>query len=185
MSTAWPDEDMDGSAARLVREALAYADGLHNLARHLSQNATQAEDLVQETYARALGAAAQFTEGSNLRAWLYRILRNTFIDLYRREHRARTDGGLDTVVDENAPVVQGNAEPDQMRAVVGHEIEQAMMVLTDDARMAVLLDLEGGPSRRSRSAWAARREPSNHVCSGRARGAAGKAARPWQMKNER
>ena len=135
--------DMDGSAARLVREALAYADGLHNLARHLSQNAAQAEDLVQETYARALGAAAQFTEGSNLRAWLYRILRNTFIDLHRREQRARTDGGLDTVVDENAPVVQGNAEPDQVRAVVGHEIEQAMMVLTDDARMAVLLDLEG------------------------------------------
>ncbi len=135
--------DMDGRAARLVREALAYADSLHNLAYHLSQNAAQAEDLVQETYARALGAAAQFTEGSNLRAWLYRILRNTFIDLYRREHRARTDGGLDTVVDERAPVVEGNAEPDQVRAVVGREIEQAMMALTDDARMAVLLDLEG------------------------------------------
>ena len=135
---------MDGNAARLVREALAYADGLHNLAYHLSQNAAQAEDLVQETYARALGGAAQFKEGSNLRAWLYRILRNTFIDLYRREHRARTDGGLDTVVEERAPVPAGeSAVPDQVRAVVGHEIEQAMMALTDDARMAVLLDLEG------------------------------------------
>jgi RNA polymerase sigma-70 factor (ECF subfamily) len=135
--------DTAGSAARLVREALAYADGLHNLATHLSQNAAQAEDLVQETYARALGAAAQFEEGSNLRAWLYRILRNTFIDLYRREQRARTEGGLDTVVEDRAPAVEESAEPGQVRAVVGHEIERAMMALTDDARTAVLLDLEG------------------------------------------
>jgi RNA polymerase sigma-70 factor (ECF subfamily) len=135
--------DTGGRAARLVREALAYADGLHNLASHLSQNAAQAEDLVQETYARALGAAAQFEEGSNLRAWLYRILRNTFIDLYRREQRARTEGGLDTVVDDRAAGLGDGGEPGQIRAVVGHEIEQAMMALTDDARMAVLLDLEG------------------------------------------
>jgi RNA polymerase sigma-70 factor, ECF subfamily len=135
--------DTDGRAARLVREALPYADGLHNLAYHLSQNAAQAEDLVQETYARALGAAAQFKEGSNLRAWLYRILRNTFIDLYRREQRARTDGGLDTVVDDRSPVLEESAEAGQERAVVGHEIEQAMRALTDDARMAVVLDLEG------------------------------------------
>jgi RNA polymerase sigma-70 factor (ECF subfamily) len=131
-----------GSAARLLRDALAYADGLHNLAYHLSGNAAQAEDLVQETYARALGAAAQFQEGSNLRAWLYRILRNTFIDLHRHEHRARTDGGLDTI-DDRSPALEPDAAPAQERAVVGHEIEQAMNALTDDARMAVLLDLEG------------------------------------------
>src|SRR4051794_13215892 len=129
------------NAARLVRDAMAYADGLHNLAFHLSQNAAQAEDLVQETYARAMGAANQFKEGTNLRAWLYRILRNTFIDLYRREHRARTEGGLDTVLDDQATAP--SAEPDQLRAVVGHEVGEAMMALTDDARLAVLLDLEG------------------------------------------
>ena len=126
----------------MVREALAYADGLHNLAYHLSQNAAQAEDLVQETYARALGAADQFKEGSNLKAWLYRILRNTFIDLYRHEQRARTDGGLDTVV-EQSPLPEESAEPGQVRAVVGREIERALMALTEDARLAVLLDLEG------------------------------------------
>src|SRR4051794_9136262 len=118
--------DTAGSAARLVRDALAYADGLHNLAYHLSQNAAQAEDLVQETYARALGAAGQFKEGSNLRAWLYRILRNTFIDLYRREHRARTDGGLDTVADDRSPDLEQGGDPGQVRAVVGQEIERAM-----------------------------------------------------------
>jgi RNA polymerase sigma-70 factor (ECF subfamily) len=135
--------DTADAAAGLVRDALAYADGLHNLAYHLSHDATQAEDLVQETYARALGAAAQFKEGSNLKAWLYQILRNTFIDLYRHDHRARTEGGLDTVVEDRASAVEENAEPAQVRAVVGHEIEQAMRALTDDARMAVLLDLEG------------------------------------------
>jgi RNA polymerase sigma-70 factor (ECF subfamily) len=139
-----PGRDTAGRAARLAREGLAYADGLHNLAFHLSGNAAQAEDLVQETYARAMGAAAQFEEGSNLKAWLYRILRNTFIDLYRREQRARTEGGLDTVVADPAPAaVAAGGEPEQVRAVVGHEIEQAMAALSDDARMAVLLDLEG------------------------------------------
>ena len=135
--------DASASAVGLVRQALAYADGLHNLAYHLSQNAAQAEDLVQETYARALGAAAQFKEGSNLRAWLFRILRNTFIDLYRRERRARTEGGLDTVLEDRPPDPAPASEPGQERAVIGHEIEQALRALNDDARMAVLLDLEG------------------------------------------
>jgi RNA polymerase sigma-70 factor (ECF subfamily) len=81
----------------LGREALAYADSLYNLARYLTRNATDAEDLVQETYAHALRAAAQFTPGSNLKAWLVRILRNTFISTYRRQRRNPTGGGLDTV----------------------------------------------------------------------------------------
>ena len=139
-----PGRDTAGRAARLVRDGLAYADGLHNLAFHLSGNAAEAEDLVQETYARAMGAADQFEEGSNLKAWLYRILRNTFIDLYRREQRARTEGGLDTVAEDPAPPADATGgEPGQVRAVVGHEIERALGALSDDARMAVLLDLEG------------------------------------------
>src|SRR5437870_13054210 len=81
----------------LPREALAYADSLHNLARYLTGNATDAEDLVQVTYARALRAEHQFTPGTNLKAWLFRILRNTYLSLYRRERHNPTVGGLDTV----------------------------------------------------------------------------------------
>lgn len=136
--------DMAGDAARLMREALAHADGLHNLAHHLTRDGARADDLVQETYARALGAAAQFRAGSNLKAWLYRILRNTFIDLQRHEHRARTDGGLDTVAEaDGGPAPREAGPPDQERAVTGREIEGALLSLTEDARVAVLLDLEG------------------------------------------
>jgi RNA polymerase sigma-70 factor (ECF subfamily) len=125
-----------------MREAMAHIDGLYNFARHLAGNGAEAEDLVQETYARALGAAAQFKEGSDLKSWLFRILRNAFIDLHRQHQRRRTEGGLDTVV-EAPPAVLDGAESGQVRRLVGREIEEAMSSLSEDARMAVLLDLEG------------------------------------------
>jgi RNA polymerase sigma-70 factor (ECF subfamily) len=128
--------------ARLMREALAHADGLHNLAYHLTRNAAEAQDLTQETYARAFGALAKFEEGSNLKAWLCRILRNTFIDLHRREQRQRTEGGLDTVLLDPAPN-EDATEPRQVQAVIGRELERAMGALTEEARLAVLLDFEG------------------------------------------
>jgi RNA polymerase sigma-70 factor (ECF subfamily) len=134
--------DQATSSAQLMRQAMAHADGLYNFAHHLARNGATAEDLVQETYARALGAAAQFKEGSDVKAWLFRILRNTFIDLHRRTQSRRTDGGLDTVLDDRSAVEEGG-EPGQVRQVVGREIERALSTLTEDARMAVLLDLEG------------------------------------------
>ena len=79
----------------LGREALAHADALHHLARYLTRNTVDAEDLVQETYARALRAAEQFTPGTNLKAWLCRILQNTFVSAYRRRRNDPTVGGLD------------------------------------------------------------------------------------------
>jgi RNA polymerase sigma-70 factor (ECF subfamily) len=134
-------------AAALGREALAYADALHNLARYLTGNAADAEDLVQETYLRALRAAGQFTPGTNLKAWLFRILRNTFVSSYRRARHDPTVGGLDTVM----PVVdvahdewlRDDLELDRLRRVVAEDIEKALLTLSEDARTVILLDLEG------------------------------------------
>jgi RNA polymerase sigma-70 factor (ECF subfamily) len=126
-----------------MHDALAHADALYNFACHLGHDPVAAEDLVQETYARALGAGEQFKPGGNLKAWLFRILRNTFIDLYRRDQRARTEGGLDTVGDERAPAADAAALPPQERELMGRELVQALALLSDEARLAVLLDLEG------------------------------------------
>jgi RNA polymerase sigma-70 factor (ECF subfamily) len=123
-------------------------DALHNLARYLTGNQADAEDLVQETYAHALKAADQFTPGTNLKAWLFRILRNRFLDQYRRQRNNPTVGGLDTV----DPVAQGAAQEDwlrndidldRLRNVVAGDIEKALMSLSEEARAVILLDLEG------------------------------------------
>jgi RNA polymerase sigma-70 factor (ECF subfamily) len=132
----------------LGREALAYADTLYNLARYLTRNPTDAEDLVQETYTRAIAAAHQFTPGTNLKAWLFRILRNTFLSQYRHERHNPTVGGFDTVnptAQGAAPEqwLHGDMELDRLRNVVGEEIEQALQSLSEEARAVILLDLEG------------------------------------------
>jgi len=133
--------------AELGQEALAYADPLYNLARYLTSNATEAEDLVQETYARALRAAAQFTPGTNLKAWLFRILRNTFVSAYRRQRHNPVVGGLDTVTPTDEPMndnwFQHDIDLDRLRSVVRDEIEAAVMRLSEEARTVLLLDLEG------------------------------------------
>jgi RNA polymerase sigma-70 factor, ECF subfamily len=132
--------------ARLMREALAHADALHDFAHHLTASGADADDLVQETYARALGAAGQFVAGTNLKAWLFSILRHLFIDHCRRHRDRRTDGGLDTVGEPGPPQAlrtQAELEQGQLRQVVGHELEAALMTLAPEARLAVLLDLQG------------------------------------------
>ena len=132
----------------LANQALAYVDVLHNLARYLTGNETDAEDLVQETYARALRAERQFTPGTNLKAWLFRILRNTFLSSYRRRRNDPTVGGLDTVgAEAESPVASdwllGDVELDRLRKVVADEIESALMTLSEESRTVILLDLEG------------------------------------------
>src|SRR5207302_6926870 len=73
--------------ARFERDALPYLDQLYPAALRMTRNPADAEDLVQETFAKAYSAFHQFTEGTNLKAWLYRILTNTFINSYRKAQR--------------------------------------------------------------------------------------------------
>jgi RNA polymerase sigma-70 factor (ECF subfamily) len=127
-------------------EALAHADRLYNLGRRLSGNDADAEELVQETYVRALAGARTFM-GGNLKAWLFKILRNTFIDLRRRGRTApATATGVLAEADaigEDAELLRDDLELERLRHVVGEEIEAALATLSEEARTIVLLDVEG------------------------------------------
>jgi RNA polymerase sigma-70 factor, ECF subfamily len=134
-----------GGADEVVRHALAHADALYNFARWLVRDPVEAEDLVQETYARALGAAQQFEPGSNLKAWLLRILRNGFLDRRRRSQR---EGSVSCVEDldadgEVAGPTASELQLDQIRSLVAEDVSAAVHALPESFRTVILLDLEG------------------------------------------
>src|SRR3954454_16500781 len=81
------EETTEERGARFERDALPYLDQLYAAALRMTRNPADAEDLVQETFVKAFAAFHQFQEGTNLKAWLYRILTNTFINSYRRRQR--------------------------------------------------------------------------------------------------
>lgn len=131
-----------------ARECLAYADTLYNMARYLTGRTADAEDLVQETYARAFHGAGQFTPGTNTKAWLFRILRNTFIDVHRRKQNDPVRARFETADPPGAAaaeddLLRGDIEMDRLRRVVAEEIEAALMALPEESRTVILLDLEG------------------------------------------
>jgi RNA polymerase sigma-70 factor (ECF subfamily) len=135
--------------ASLAGSALEHLDALFRFARRLTGRHEDAEDLVQETFARALGGRTQFTTGTNLRAWLFRILRNCYIDAYRRTRTSpvlATTSEREPAEDVAAQVrdpVRGDEELDRMRGLVAVDIEAALASLSVDARAVILLDLEG------------------------------------------
>jgi RNA polymerase sigma-70 factor (ECF subfamily) len=134
-----------GGADEVARQALAHADALYNFARWLARDPVEAEDLVQETYMRALAAAQQFEPGSNLKAWLFRILRNAFIDRRRRaEREASPPHGEDRDAD-GAPAepALGELQLGQIRALVAEDVSAAVRALPEAFRTVILLDLEG------------------------------------------
>jgi RNA polymerase sigma-70 factor (ECF subfamily) len=133
-----------GGADQVVGEALAHADALYNLARWLVRDPPEAEDLVQETYARALGAAHQFEKGTNLKAWLFRILRNVFLDS-RRRAGPQVEMPVEDVEEIGGPGQEtvDESESTQMRALVAEEVAEAVRTLPEAWRTAILLDLEG------------------------------------------
>jgi RNA polymerase sigma-70 factor (ECF subfamily) len=120
-------------APALYRQALDMADGLYNLARRLTGADADADDLVQETYARAIAGLGGFERGTNLRAWMFRILRNAHIDAARRRKIDPTD---------RAAELPDVGAPDAPRDAIA-DVERAIAALPDAAREVVLLDLEG------------------------------------------
>jgi RNA polymerase sigma-70 factor (ECF subfamily) len=147
-----PDRD-DAAHATPDRDALARAmldhlDSLYRLALSFAGNTAEAEDLLQDTLARAIAAESQFERGTNLRAWLCRILRNAFIDRRRRDKRDPVRLELESADDERLAYdkddpLRGDAELTLLRRVVAADIERALSCLSVDARTVILLDLEG------------------------------------------
>jgi RNA polymerase sigma-70 factor (ECF subfamily) len=144
-------ETADERDARFTADALQYLDQLYAAALRMTRNPADAEDVVQETFAKAYASFHQFTPGTNLKAWLYRILTNTYINTYRKKQRqpqlsdgenvedwqiaraaSHTSGGLksaETVALENLP---------------DSDVKEALQQLAPDFRLAVFLaDVEG------------------------------------------
>lgn len=126
-------------------DPLEHADALYNLARHLARDAADAEDLVQETYARALRFSHRFQPGTHLRAWLFQILRNTFLTFYRlREREAAV--AEDGVPDWDAPMFHDAPDEDSGAMDAHTDLERAMRRLPEEFRTVLLLaEVEGLP----------------------------------------
>ena len=139
--------------AQFADQAMEYMGSLYSAALRMTRNASDAEDLVQETYLKAYRAFGSFQEGTNLKAWLYRILTNTFINSYRARRRRPEQTELDEVEDLylyrrlgglEAVTAGRSAEEEVLEHFTEGEVKAAVEELPEQFRMAVLLaDVEG------------------------------------------
>lgn len=138
---------LPGTEDTLARQALAHIDALYGFARQLTRSPGAAEDLVQETFVRALAAEASFAAGTNLKAWLFKILRNLHVDSLRRAGKSpltASDPDEASIAREREPeLLRGDAELEALRHLVAEDIDAALATLSHDARAIVLLDFEG------------------------------------------
>ena len=134
-------------------QAMEYMPQLYSTALRMTRNASDAEDLVQETYLKAYRGFAGFEEGTNLRAWLFRILTNTYINSYRSKKRRPDETELDDVEDFylyrrmgglEAARASRSAEDELMDYFTDAEVQAAIDALPESYRLAVLLsDVDG------------------------------------------
>jgi len=144
-------ETPDERNSRFERDAMQYIDQLYSAALRMTRNPSDAEDLVQETYAKAYGSFHQFREGTNLKAWLYRILTNTFINTYRKAQRQPKQSGTETVEDWQLAQAESHmstglksAEAEALEHLPDSDVKEALQSIPEDFRIAVYLaDVEG------------------------------------------
>lgn len=148
-SAAAPSED-PALRARFERDVVPLLPNLYSAALRLTRNPTDAEDLVQEAYLRAYRGFGGFEEGTNLRAWMYRILTNTFINAYRKKQREPVTVQDDEIEDWflfdrlGASGVEASAESEVLDRLPDEDVQRALEALPEGFRMAVLLaDVEG------------------------------------------
>jgi RNA polymerase sigma-70 factor (ECF subfamily) len=142
---------------RFVDEAVPFLDQLYSAALRYTRNPADAQDLVQEAFTKAYASFHQFRPGTNLKAWLYRILTNTYINNYRREQRRPTEVSADayrdaigdgagdfSLYDRIAETTAAPAEVEVLAHLPDEEIKEALASLPEQFRMAVYLaDVEG------------------------------------------
>jgi RNA polymerase sigma-70 factor (ECF subfamily) len=146
-------ESDEERSARFERDAMPYLDQLYSAAMRMTRNPQDAEDLVQETFAKAFAAFHQYKHGTNLKAWLYRILTNTFINTYRKKQRQPQQSMSEDIEDWQLHRAESHtssglksAEMEALEHLPDSDVKDALQQLPEDFRLAVYLaDVEGFP----------------------------------------
>lgn len=146
------EETVEQRRDRFETEALPFLDQLYSAGLRMTRNPADAEDLVQETYAKAFSSFHQFKPGTNLKAWLYRILTNTYINSYRKKQR-QPQQVTDEIEDWQVAAAESHtsgglksAEMEALERLPDTDVKEALQSLPEDFRYAVYLaDVEGFP----------------------------------------
>ncbi|GAA4844688.1 hypothetical protein GCM10023201_39650 [Actinomycetospora corticicola] len=144
-------ETVAARAERFERDVMPMVDQLYAAAMRMTRNPPDAEDLVQETVLKAYSSFTSFRPGTNLKAWLYRILTNSYINTYRKKQRQPQQNSTDEITDyqlsqsaEHSSAGLPSAEAEALDRLPDTDIREALQALPDDFRMAVYLaDVEG------------------------------------------
>lgn len=145
------NDSADELLHRFEAEALPLLDQLYGAALRTTRNPADAQDLVQDAYMKAYQAFGSFKEGTNLKAWMYRILTNTYINNYRKAQRRPTESSAEDMTDwqlaetaKHDSVGLESAEVEALKNIPDKRIQDALMSLGDDYRMVVYYaDVEG------------------------------------------
>lgn len=145
------DETVEERTARFERDAMQYLDQLYSAAMRMTRNPADAEDLVQETYTKAFAAFHQFKPGTNLKAWLYRILTNAYINNYRKKQRQPIQDSHEEIEDWQLARAETHtaaglksAEAQALEHLPDSDVKDALQQIPEDFRLAVYLaDVEG------------------------------------------
>ena len=146
-----PMTDTEDTSRLFEEQALPFMDQLYAAAMRMTRNPADAQDLVQETYVKAYAAFDQFQQGTNLKAWLYRILTNTFINTYRKKQREPYQSAIDDLEDWQLGGAESttarssrSAEAEAIDHLPDSAVKDALQEIPEDFRMAVYFaDVEG------------------------------------------
>nr|WP_326960321.1 MULTISPECIES: sigma-70 family RNA polymerase sigma factor [unclassified Arthrobacter] len=144
-------ETTEERRVRFERDAMQYVDQLYSAAMRMARNPADAEDLVQEAYTKAFSAFHQYKPGTNLKAWLYRILTNTYINLYRKRQREPLQSNSDTIEDWQLARAESHtsaglrsAEAEALDHLPDSDVKRALQSIPEEFRLAVYFaDVEG------------------------------------------